>query len=540
MPEFSYQDPFPLGKDTTRFRLLTKEYVSTTKFDGKEILKVEPEGLAYLAHQALRDVSFLLRPEHLEKVASILADPEASPNDRGVTIALLRNAEVAANFILPLCQDTGTATIVGKKGQQVWTGARDEEYLSKGVHKMYTEENMRYSQTVPLTMYEEVNSGTNLPAQIDLYATQGDEYKFLFVTKGGGSANKMYLYQETKALLNPVSLEKFLVEKMKTLGTAACPPYHLAFVVGGTSAEACLKAVKLASTKYFDPLPTSGNKGGQAFRDIDMEEKLLKAAHKSGYGAQFGGKYFALDVRVIRLPRHGASCPVGMGVSCSADRNVKAKINKDGIWLEELERNPGRLIPAKYRGKHEHGVVKVDLNRPMKEILAELTKYPVTTQLSLNGTIIVGRDIAHAKLKERIDKGEGLPQYIKDHPIYYAGPAKTPKGMPSGSFGPTTAGRMDSYVDLFQSHGGSLVMIAKGNRSKAVTDACKKHGGFYLGSIGGPAALLAQENIKKVEVLEYPELGMEAIWKIQVVDFPAFILVDDKGNDFYQQIACAG
>jgi fumarate hydratase class I len=540
MPEFSYQDPFPLGKETTTYRLLTKEYVSTAKFDGKEILKVDPEGLAFLSHQALRDVSFLLRPEHLEQVAAILGDPQASPNDRGVTIALLRNAEVAAKFILPLCQDTGTATIVGKKGQQVWTGARDEEFLSNGVHKMYTEENMRYSQTVPLTMYEEVNSGTNLPAQIDLYATQGDEYKFLFVTKGGGSANKMYLYQETKALLNPASLEKFLVEKMKTLGTAACPPYHLAFVVGGTSAEACLKAVKLASTKYFDHLPTSGNKGGQAFRDVEMEEKLLKAAQKSGYGAQFGGKYFALDVRVIRLPRHGASCPVGMGVSCSADRNVKAKINKDGIWLEELERNPGRLIPAKYRGKHEHGVVKVNLNRPMKEILAELTKYPVTTQLSLNGTIIVGRDIAHAKLKERIDQGKGLPQYIKDHPIYYAGPAKTPKGMPSGSFGPTTAGRMDSYVDLFQSHGGSLVMIAKGNRSKAVTDACKKHGGFYLGSIGGPAALLAQENIKKVEVLEYPELGMEAIWKIEVEEFPAFILVDDKGNDFYQQIACAG
>ncbi|MBW6503976.1 fumarate hydratase [bacterium] len=540
MPEFSYQDPFPLGKDDARYRLLTKEYVSTAKFDGKEILKVDPEGLAFLSHQALRDVSFLLRPGHLEQVAAILGDPQASPNDRGVTIALLRNAEVAANFILPLCQDTGTATIVGKKGQQVWTGARDEEYLSKGVHKMYTEENMRYSQTVPLTMYEEVNSGTNLPAQIDLYATQGDEYKFLFVTKGGGSANKMYLYQETKALLNPATLEKFLVEKMKTLGTAACPPYHLAFVVGGTSAEACLKAVKLASTKYFDHLPTSGNKGGQAFRDVEMEEKLLKAAQQSGYGAQFGGKYFALDVRVIRLPRHGASCPVGMGVSCSADRNVKAKIDKEGIWLEELERNPGRLIPAKYRGKHEHGVVKVDLNRPMKEILAELTKYPVTTQLSLNGTIIVGRDIAHAKLKERIDKGEGLPQYIKDHPIYYAGPAKTPKGMPSGSFGPTTAGRMDSYVDLFQSHGGSLVMIAKGNRSKAVSDACRKHGGFYLGSIGGPAALLAQENIKKVEVLEYPELGMEAIWKIEVEDFPAFILVDDKGNDFYQQIACAG
>jgi fumarate hydratase class I len=540
MPEFSYQDPFPLGKDDAKYRLLTKKHVSVAKFDGKEILKVDPDGLAFLANQAMRDVSFLLRPSHNEKVAAILSDPEASPNDRGVAIAMLRNAEVAANFILPVCQDTGTATIVGKKGQQVWTGARDEEYLSKGVFKTYTEENLRYSQTIPLDLYEEINSGTNLPAQIDLYATEGMEYKFLFVAKGGGSANKTYLFQETKALLNPASLEKFLVEKMKTLGTAACPPYHLAFVVGGTSAEAALKTVKLASTGYLDHLPAKGNKGGQAFRDLEMEGKLLAAARKSGYGAQFGGKHFAHDVRVVRLPRHGASCPLAMGVSCSADRNVKAKINKDGIWIEELDRNPGRLIPAKYRGKHEHGVVKVNLNRPMKEILADLSKYPVTTQLSLAGTIIVGRDIAHAKLKERIDQGKGLPQYVKDHPIYYAGPAKTPKGMPSGSFGPTTAGRMDSYVDLFQSHGGSLVMIAKGNRSKAVTDACKKHGGFYLGSIGGPAALLAQENIRKVEVLEYPELGMEAIWKIEVEDFPAFILVDDKGNDFYQQIACAG
>lgn len=540
MPEFAYQDPFPLGKDTTRYRLLTKEHVSMGRFDGQEVLKVAPEGLAFLAHQALRDVSFLLRPAHNEKMAAILSDPEASPNDKGVAAAMLRNAEVAANFVLPFCQDTGTATIVGKKGQQVWTGARDEEFLSKGVHKTYTEENLRYSQTIPLDMYEEVNSGTNLPAQIDLYAAEGMEYKFLFVTKGGGSANKTYLFQETKALLNPASLEKFLVEKMKTLGTAACPPYHLAFAVGGTSAEATLKAVKLASTGYFDHLPTKGSPGGQAFRDTVLEGKILQAAHRSGFGAQFGGKYFALDVRIVRLPRHGASCPVGMGVSCAADRNVKAKIDRDGIWLEELDRNPGRLIPEKYRGKHEHGVVKVDLNRPMKEVLAELTKYPVTTRLSLTGTVIVGRDIAHAKLKERIDRGEGLPQYVKDHPIYYAGPAKTPKGMPSGSFGPTTAGRMDSYVDLFQSHGGSLVMIAKGNRSQAVTDACRKHGGFYLGSIGGPAALLAQENIKKVEVLEYPELGMEAIWKIEVVDFPAFILVDDKGNDFFRQIACSG
>ncbi|MBI5420232.1 MAG: fumarate hydratase [Deltaproteobacteria bacterium] len=537
MAEFQYQDPFPLGKDATKYRLLTKDHVSVVKFDGTEMLKVAPEGLSLLANQAMRDVSFLLRPAHLAKVAAILSDPEASPNDRGVAVALLRNAEVAARFVLPFCQDTGTATIVGKKGQQVFTGAKDEEFLSGGVYKTYTEENLRYSQTVPLTMYEEVNSGCNLPAQIDLYATEGMEYKFLFVAKGGGSANKSYLYQETKALLNPASLEKFLVEKMKTLGTAACPPYHLAFVVGGTSAEGCLKTVKLASTGYLDALPTSGNKEGRAFRDVEMEEKILKAAYTCGFGAQFGGKYFALDVRVVRLPRHGASCPVGMGVSCSADRNIKAKIDRDGLWLEELERNPGRLIPEKYRKKHDHGVVKIDLNRPMKEILGELSKYPVTTQLSLTGTIIVGRDIAHAKLKERIDQGKGLPQYLKDHPIYYAGPAKTPKGSPSGSFGPTTAGRMDSYVDLFQSYGGSLVMIAKGNRSQQVTDACRKHGGFYLGSIGGPAALLAQENIKKVEVLEYPELGMEAIWKIEVVDFPAFILVDDKGNDFYRQLA---
>ena len=538
MPEFKYQEPFPQTKDDTKYRLLTKDYVSTVNLDGKEILKVDPEALAFLANSAMRDVSFLLRPAHMEKVAAILSDPESSPNERGVAVALLRNAEVSAEGLLPLCQDTGTATIVGKKGQQVWTGANDEEYLSKGVHKTYTEENLRYSQTIPLTMYDEINSGTNMPAQIDLYATQGMEYKFLFVAKGGGSANKNMLYQETKALLNPASLEKFLVEKMKSLGTAACPPYHLAFVIGGTSAEGCLKTVKLASTGYLDNLPTQGNEGGQAFRDLEMEEKILQAAYKSGYGAQFGGKHFVLDVRIVRLPRHGASCPVAMGVSCSADRNIKAKINKDGIWLEEMEQKPGRFIPDKYRGKHEHGVVKIDLNRPMKEILAELSKYPVTTQLSLSGTLIVGRDIAHAKLKERLDKGEGMPQYMKNHPIYYAGPAKTPKGLPSGSFGPTTAGRMDSYVDLFQSNGGSMVMIAKGNRTQQVTDACKKHGGFYLGSIGGPAALLAKENIKKVEVLEYPELGMEAIWKIEVEDFPAFILVDDKGNDFFKQIAC--
>ncbi len=538
MPEFKYVDPMPLGKDDTKYRLLTKDYVSTANFDGKEILKVEPEALAFLANNAMKEVSFKLRTEHLEKVAAILDDPESSPNDRGVAIAMLRNAEISAKGVLPLCQDTGTATIMGKKGQQVWTGANDEDYLSKGVFKTYTEENLRYSQTVPLTMYDEKNSGNNLPAQIDLYATEGMDYKFLFLAKGGGSANKTYLFQETKALLNPSTLENFLVDKMKSLGTAACPPYHLAFAVGGTSAEACLKTVKLASARYLDNLPTQGNEHGQAFRDVEMEKKVLEAAYKCGYGAQFGGKHFALDVRIIRLPRHGASCPVGMGLSCSADRNIKAKINKEGIWLEAMEDNPGRFIPDKYRGTYDHGVVKLDLNRPMKEILAELSKHPVTTQLSLTGTIVVGRDIAHAKLKERIDKGEGLPQYMKDHPIYYAGPAKKPEGMASGSFGPTTAGRMDSYVDLFQSHGGSMIMIAKGNRSQQVTDACKKYGGFYLGSIGGPAALLAQENIKKVEVLEYPELGMEAIWKIEVENFPAFILVDDKGNDFFAQLNC--
>jgi len=536
MPEFSYQDPFPLGKDDTKYKLLAKGYVSVANFEGKQILKVEPEGLQYLANQAMREVSFLLRPKQLEQWAAILEDKESSPNDRGVAIALLQNAEVAAKFVLPLCQDTGTATIVAKKGQNVWTGVKDEEFLSKGVYQTYTEENLRYSQTVPLTTYEEKNSGSNLPAQIDIYATDGAEYKFLFVAKGGGSANKNMLYQETKALLNPVNLEKYLVEKMMSLGTAACPPYHVAFVIGGTSAEACLKTVKLATTGYLDHLPTTGNEGGQAFRDLEMEEKILKASYKLGFGAQYGGKHFALDVRIVRLPRHGASCPVAMGVSCSADRNIKAKINKEGIWIEELDAHPEKYIPAKYRGKHDHGVVKIDLNKPMKEILAELSKYPIKTQLSLSGTIVVGRDIAHAKLKERIDRGEGLPQYLKDHPIYYAGPAKTPKGMPSGSFGPTTAGRMDSYVDLFQSNGGSLVMIAKGNRTKQVTDACKKHGGFYLGSIGGAAAILAQDNIKKVEVLEYPELGMEAIWKIEVEDFPAFILVDDKGNDFFSQL----
>jgi fumarate hydratase class I len=536
IPQFVYQDPLPLGKDTTNYRLLTRDHVSVAQFDGKDILKIEPEALTFLANEAIRDVSFMLRTAHLEKVAAILKDPEASANDRYVALAMLRNADTSSKGILPFCQDTGTATIFGKKGQQVWTGVKDEEFLTRGVYKTYTEENLRYSQTAPLTMYDEVDTGTNLPAQIDLMATDGMEYQFLFVTKGGGSANKTSLYQETKALLNPASLEKFLTEKMNTLGTAGCPPYHLAFVIGGTSAEACLKTVKLATTGYLDHLPTSGNQQARAFRDVELENRMLQQAYKSGYGAQFGGKYFALDVRIIRLPRHGASCPVGMGVSCSADRNVKAKINKDGIWLEQLEREPGRLIPEEYRGKISSNVVKVDLNQPMREILAQLTKHPVTTQLSLTGTMIVARDIAHAKLKERLDRGEGLPQYLKDHPIYYAGPAKTPKGLPSGSFGPTTAGRMDSYVDLFQSHGAALITLAKGNRSQQVTDACKKYGGFYLGSIGGPAAILAKENIKKVEVLEYPELGMEAVWRIEVEDFPAFILVDDKGNDFFKQI----
>ena len=534
MPEFNYQDPFPLGKDDTTYRLLTREFVSVSEFDGQTVIKVDREGLSFLANRAMREVSFLLRPRHNELVAKILSDPEASPNDRGVAVAMLRNAEIAAKFELPFCQDTGTATVVAKKGQQIWTGCNDAEFLSGGIFKTYTEENLRYSQTVPLDMYTEVNSGSNLPAQIDIYAAEGAEYKFLFVAKGGGSANKAYLFQETKALINPESLEKFLISKMKSLGTAACPPYHLAFVVGGTSAEACLKTVKLASTGYLDNLPTAGNKGGQAFRDPDMEEKILKAARKSGIGAQFGGKYFVHDVRVIRLPRHGASCPVGMGVSCSADRNIKAKINRDGIWLEKLDANPGRLIPDQYRGKHEHGVVKIDLNQPMKSIRAILTQYPVATRLALTGTIIVARDIAHARFKEILDSGKELPAYLKNHPIYYAGPAKTPKGKASGSFGPTTAGRMDSYVDMLQAKGGSLVMIAKGNRSPQVTDACKKYGGFYLGSIGGPAALLAEEHIKKVECIDFPELGMEAVWRIEVADFPAFILVDDKGHDFFE------
>ena len=533
---FKYQAPFPLGPDTTEYYLLTKDYVSVSEFEGTPVLKVAKEGLTAMANAAFRDVSFMLRRSHNEQVAKILSDPEASDNDKYVALTFLRNAEVAAKGVLPFCQDTGTAIIHGEKGQQVWTGYCDEEALSLGVYKTYTEENLRYSQNAPLNMYDEVNTKCNLPAQIDIEATEGMEYKFLCVTKGGGSANKTYLYQETKAILNPGTLVPFIIEKIKTLGTAACPPYHIAVVIGGTSAEKNLLTVKLASTHYYDELPTTGNEYGRAFRDIELEKEVLAEVHNIGLGAQFGGKYLAHDIRIIRLPRHGASCPVGLGVSCSADRNVKCKINKDGIWIEKLDSHPGELIPAELRQAGEGDAVKINLNQPMADILKELDKYPVATRLSLNGTIIVGRDIAHAKLKERLDRGEDLPQYIKDHPIYYAGPAKTPAGMACGSMGPTTAGRMDSYVGLFQSHGGSMVMLAKGNRSQQVTDACQKYGGFYLGSIGGPAAILAQNNIKSIECVEYPELGMEAIWKIEVEDFHAFILVDNKGNDFFKQI----
>ena len=534
---FHYQEPFPVGPDKTQYRLVTKDFVSVTEFEGKPILKVDPAGLTLLANQAFHDINFYLRTKHLEQVAHILKDPEASDNDCAVALAMLRNAEVAAKGVLPFCQDTGTAAITAKKGQQVWTGADDAEALSLGVYQAYAQNNLRYSQLAPTDLYTEKNTGTNLPAQIDIAATAGMKYDLLFVAKGGGSANKCLLFQETKAVLNPKSLPLFLIEKMKGLGTAACPPYHLAIVVGGTSAEATMKTVKLASTHYYDELPTQGNEHGQAFRDTALEAELLKAAHQLGIGAQFGGKWFTLDVRVIRLPRHGASCPIGMAVSCSADRNAKARIDKDGIWIEQLEENPGKFIPDELR-KHQDSskVVAINLNRPIKEILAELSKHPVTTRLALTGTLVVARDIAHAKLRERLERGEGLPEYFKKHPVYYAGPAKTPVGMPSGSFGPTTAGRMDGYVELFQKNGGSLVMIAKGNRTQMVTDSCKKYGGFYLGSIGGPAAILAQENIKKVEVIDYPELGMEAVWKIEVVNFPAFILVDDKGVDFFQNL----
>ena len=536
MAEFRYQPLIELGEDKTEYYLLTKDYVSVSEFEGKPILKVEKEGLTAMAQVAFRDVSFLLREDHNKQVAKILHDPEASENDKYVALTFLRNAEVAAKGQLPLCQDTGTAIIHGEKGQQVWTGCCDEEALSLGVYNTYTQENLRYSQNAPLNMYDEVNTKCNLPAQIDIHAHEGMEYHFLCVTKGGGSANKTYLYQETKALLNPSTLVPFLIEKIKTLGTAACPPYHIAFCIGGTSAEKNLLTVKLASTHYYDELPTTGNEFGRAFRDVELEKQVLEEANRIGLGAQFGGKYLAHDIRIVRMPRHGASCPVGMGVSCSADRNIKCKINKDGIWIEKLDDQPARHIPEHLRNAGEGDAVRIDLNQPMSEVLKQLDKYPVSTRLSLNGTIIVGRDIAHAKIKERLDAGEPMPEYLKNHPIYYAGPAKTPAGLPCGSMGPTTAGRMDSYVDLFQSHGGSMIMLAKGNRSQQVTDACQKHGGFYLGSIGGPAAILAQNNIKSIECVEYPELGMEAIWKIEVVDFPAFILVDNKGNDFFKQL----
>jgi len=540
---FYYQNPFPLDHDDTEYYLLTKDHVSVAEFAGQEILKVAPEALTLLAQQAFHDAAFMLRPSHQKQVAAILRDPDASENDKYVALQFLRNSEIAAKGVLPTCQDTGTAIIMGKKGQRVWTGGGDDAALSQGVYNTYIEDNLRYSQNAALDMYKEVNTGTNLPAQIDLYSVDGDEYKFLCMAKGGGSANKTYLYQETKALITPEKLKNYLVEKMRSLGTAACPPYHIAFVIGGTSAESTLKTVKLASTRYYDGLPTEGNEHGQAFRDVQLEQALLQEAQNLGLGAQFGGKYFAHDIRVIRLPRHGASCPVGMGVSCSADRNIKAKINRDGIWIEKLEHNPAQYIPESLREQGEGDVVSINLNSSMEEILAQLSAHPVSTRLSLNGTIIVARDMAHAKLKELLDNGEELPQYVKDHPIYYAGPAKTPEGYASGSLGPTTAGRMDSYVDLLQSHGASMVMLAKGNRSQQVTDACHTHGGFYLGSIGGPAAVLAQNSIKNLECVAYPELGMEAIWKIEVENFPAFILVDDKGNDFFQQIQnkqCAG
>ena len=536
-PEFKYAPMFQLGKDETEYYLLTKDGVSVSEFEGNEILKVSPEALTMLTNTAFRDVNFLLRREHNEQVAKILTDPEASDNDKYVALTFLRNAEVAAKGKLPFCQDTGTAIIHGEKGQHVWTGFCDEEALSKGVFKTYTEENLRYSQNAPLNMYDEVNTRCNLPAQIDIEATEGKEYRFLCVVKGGGSANKTYFYQQTKALLqNPGTLVPFLIDKMKSLGTAACPPYHIAFVIGGTSAEKNLLTVKLASTHFYDSLPTTGDETGRAFRDVELEKQLLEEAYKIGLGAQFGGKYFAHDVRVVRLPRHGASCPVGMGVSCSADRNIKAKINKDGIWIEKLDDNPGELIPEEMRHAGEGNAVKIDLDRPMAEVLKELSKYPVSTRLSLNGTIIVARDIAHAKLKARLDETGDLPQYFKDYPVLYAGPAKTPKGLPCGSMGPTTANRMDPYVDEFQDHGGSMIMIAKGNRTQVVTDACKKHGGFYLGSIGGPAAVLSLNSIKSIECVEFPEIGMEAVWKIRVENFPAFILVDDKGNDFFTRL----
>lgn len=533
MTEFNYQKPFPISKDDTEYRKLTTDFVKTIEVDGRKILKVDPEGLAFLAKEAFTDVSFYLRPAHLEKLAKIIDDPEATDNDRFVAHTMLMNQAVAAEGDLPTCQDTGTAIVMAKKGENVYTGANDAEYLSKGIYQTYNEKNLRYSQVVPFTMLEEKNTGTNLPAQIDIYAEQGNKYEFLFITKGGGSANKSYLYQQTKSLLTEENLTKFVKSKLMDLGTAACPPYHLALVIGGTSAEATLAAVKKASAGYFDNLPTKGNEGGQAFRDLEWEEKVTKICRESGIGAQYGGKYFVHDVRVIRLPRHAASCPVGLGVSCSADRNVKAKITEEGIFLEKLEKNPARFLPEKAPSMSP--AVDIDLDMGMDKVLAELSKYPTKTRLNLSGTLIVARDIAHARIKQMLDDGKPMPDYFKNHPVYYAGPAKTPKGMASGSFGPTTAGRMDPYVDEFQSKGGSMIMVAKGNRSQQVTDACKKHGGFYLGSIGGPAAILAKNSIKSVEVVDFEELGMEAVRKIKVVNFPAFIIVDNKGNDFFQE-----
>ena len=537
MPEFEFSEIFPLGKDTTPYRLVTTEGVSTFETPEGTFLKVSPEAITRITQEAMRDIAHFLRPGHLQQLRNILDDPEASDNDRFVALDLLKNSAIAASGILPMCQDTGTAIVKGKKGQFVFSGNGDEEAIARGVFNTYLTSNLRYSQMAPLTMYDEVNTGNNLPAEIKISAVDGDTYKFLFMAKGGGSANKSYLFQETKALLNDKALFPWLFEKMKSLGTAACPPYHLAVVVGGTSAEQAVETAKLASARYLDTLPTAGSKLGHAFRDLDMEERILKLSQETGIGAQFGGKYFCHDVRVIRLPRHGASCPVAMAVSCSADRQMLGKITKDGIFLEQLETDPARFLPeVTHDDLQDTPVVQIDLNQPMSAIRAELGKYPVKTRVMLTGPLVVARDIAHAKLKERIDAGLGLPDYMKDMAVYYAGPAKTPEGMASGSFGPTTAGRMDSYVDEFQANGGSFVMLAKGNRSKAVTDACKKHGGFYLGSIGGPAARLAQDCITKVEVLEYAELGMEAVWKIEVQDFPAFIVVDDKGNDFFDLV----
>ncbi|MFQ5580563.1 MAG: fumarate hydratase [Nitrospiria bacterium] len=534
MSEFAFQEMFPLGPDATPYRLLSSQHVSVKTFQNKDILIVDPEALSLLAEQAFSDVSYLYRARHLELLSGILDDPESSRNDRYVALQLLKNAVIAADRIFPMCQDTGTAIAMGKKGQQVWTDFSDEAALSLGIFNAYKNNNLRYSQNLPLSMYEEKNSGNNLPAQIELYSAKGDCYEFLFIAKGGGSANKTFLYQETKAVLNPTRLIDFMKSKMKTLGTAACPPYHLVFVIGGTSAEMNLKTVKLASAGYYDNLPTKGSSSGHAFRDLEVEEQLVHVSRELGIGAQFGGKYFCLDARVIRLPRHGASCPIGLGVSCSADRNIKAKITREGIYLEQLEEDPARFLPA-VQGEADTAV-RIDLNQSMDKIRAILSKHPVATRLLLTGKIVVARDIAHAKLKERIDKGGKLPAYFKNHMVYYAGPAKTPEGYPSGSFGPTTAGRMDPYVPVFQKEGGSMVMLAKGNRSKTVTDACRKFGGFYLGSIGGPAAKLGKESITHVETIEYPELGMEAVFMITVKDFPAFIIVDDKGNDFFDKL----